>query len=76
VRQFGCDNLNGTAKLCTASGQIYTFQLTGQVKAWLNTNGSKTALDITSAPARPCKPGPAGHERERHASSGAAASHI
>ncbi len=45
--QFGCDNLNGTARLCTASGQTYTFELTGQVKAWLNTNGSATALDIT-----------------------------
>ena len=45
--QFGCDNLNGTARLCTASGQTYTFQLTGQVKAWLNTNGSTTSLDIT-----------------------------
>jgi hypothetical protein len=55
--QFGCDNLNGTARLCTASGQTYTFQLTGQVKAWLNTNGSKTSLDITGGAPKPLPDG-------------------
>jgi hypothetical protein len=55
--QFGCENLNGTARLCTKSRQTYTFQLTGQVKAWLNTNGSKTSLDMTGGSPKPLPDG-------------------
>lgn len=55
--QFGCDNLNGTARLCTPSGTQYTFALTGQVKAWLNTNGSKTDLDMTGGSPKPLPDG-------------------
>lgn len=45
--QLGCENLSGTARLCTSSGTTYTFPLTGEVKAWLNTDGSATNLDLT-----------------------------
>ncbi|HVB42523.1 MAG TPA: hypothetical protein VNF47_07415 [Streptosporangiaceae bacterium] len=45
--QFGCDNLKGSARLCTANGSRYTFALAGKVKAWLDTDGSKTSLDLT-----------------------------
>jgi hypothetical protein len=43
----GCDNMTGTARMCTRSGVTYSFSLTGQVHAWLSTNGSRTNLDIT-----------------------------
>lgn len=55
--QFGCDNLSGTARLCTASGARYTFALTGQVKAWLNTDGSTTYLDLTGGTPKPLPDG-------------------
>ena len=43
----GCDNLVGTAQLCTQGGQHYTFELTGAVHGWYTTNGSKTNLKLT-----------------------------
>ena len=48
----GCDNLQGTAKLCTLSGSTYTFPLTGQVHAWLSTDGSRTDLSLTGGSPR------------------------
>jgi len=45
--QFGCDNLQGTAKLCTASRVTYTFPLTGKVRTWLSTSGARTDLSLT-----------------------------
>jgi hypothetical protein len=44
----GCDTLHGTAQLCTRSGQTYTFQLRGGVKAWWSTDGAATSVDLTS----------------------------
>lgn len=55
--QLGCDNLNGTAQLCTTGGARYTFELTGRVKAWLTTEGSKTALDLTGGKPKPLPDG-------------------
>jgi hypothetical protein len=49
----GCDNLQGSARLCTESGITYTFQLTGQIHAWLRTDGSRTLLDIAGGSPRP-----------------------
>ena len=43
----GCDTLHGTAQLCTASGVTHTFKLTGNVKAWLTTDGARTRIDLT-----------------------------
>ena len=43
----GCDNLVGSAQLCTRGGQRYTFELTGAVHGWYTTNGSKTSLKLT-----------------------------
>jgi hypothetical protein len=42
----GCNNLVGTAQLCTQGGQRYTFELTGAVHGWYTTNGSKTSLEL------------------------------
>jgi hypothetical protein len=43
----GCDDMFGSAQLCTEKGQTYAFSLTGSVAGWLTTNGSKTSIDIT-----------------------------
>ena len=43
----GCDNLVGTAQLCTQSGQRYTFDLAGGVHGWYTTNGSRTTIGLT-----------------------------
>jgi hypothetical protein len=43
----GCDTLHGTAQLCTAYGVTHTFKLTGNVKAWLSTDGARTRIDLT-----------------------------
>lgn len=49
----GCDTLHGTAQLCTAYGVTNTFRLTGNVKAWLSTDGARTRIDLTGGtPAR------------------------
>jgi len=49
----GCDTLHGTARLCTESGVTYTFQLTGQIHAWLRTDGARTSLDLSGGSPRP-----------------------
>jgi hypothetical protein len=50
--QFGCDNLRGTARLCTANGSTYTFPMTGQVHTWLSTSGALTQLSLTGGSPR------------------------
>jgi hypothetical protein len=44
----GCDSLKGSAKLCTESGQTYTFAVTGAVHSWWSTDGAATSVDLTS----------------------------
>lgn len=53
----GCDNVLGTAKLCAANGTTSTFSLTGQVHAWLATEGSTTSLAITGGAPKPLPDG-------------------
>ncbi|HXP19821.1 MAG TPA: hypothetical protein VN840_09275 [Streptosporangiaceae bacterium] len=53
----GCDNMKGTARLCTLSGVTYTFPLTGQVHTWLNTNGARTSIDLTGGTPKPLPDG-------------------
>lgn len=53
----GCDNMTGNAKLCTSSGVTYTFPLTGQVHAWLSTDGSRTDLSLTGGAPKPLPDG-------------------
>jgi hypothetical protein len=53
----GCDNMKGTAKLCTSSGVTYTFPMTGQVHTWLNTNGARTNIDLTGGSPKPLPDG-------------------
>ena len=48
----GCDDLQGSAKLCTENGSTYTFDLSGQVHTWLSTNGARTSLDLTGGKPR------------------------
>lgn len=43
----GQDNLHGTAELCTESGAIHTFKLTGVVHSWWTTDGAKTTIALT-----------------------------
>jgi len=49
----GCDSLFGSAKLCTESGQTYTFAVSGAVHSWLSTNGAATTIDLTDSPPLP-----------------------
>ena len=49
----GCDSLFGSAKLCTESGQTYTFEVTGAVHSWLSTDGARTSVDLTDSPPLP-----------------------
>jgi hypothetical protein len=48
----GCDTLQGTARLCTESGVTYTFQISGEVRAWLSTNGAHTVIDLSGGSPR------------------------
>jgi len=54
---FGCDNLRGTARLCTLSGTTETFALTGAVHSWLRTEGARTDLSITGGSPKPLPDG-------------------
>ena len=40
----GCDNISGSAQLCTESGADYRFSLGGEVHSWLSTSGARTTL--------------------------------
>jgi hypothetical protein len=55
--ELDCDNLDGSAQMCTASGAVYTFSLAGQIEAWLSTDGSQTSLDITGGSPMPLPDG-------------------
>jgi hypothetical protein len=46
----GCDNLQGSARICTQRGTTYDFQITGQIRTWLNTAGARTSLDLSGGP--------------------------
>jgi hypothetical protein len=43
----GCDNLRGSATLCTEGGAAYGFALSGQVHTWWATAGARTSLGLT-----------------------------
>ena len=43
----GCDNMTGTASLCTARGTTHTFDLKGAVHGWWTTDGSRTSMALT-----------------------------
>jgi hypothetical protein len=43
----GCNTLRGSAKLCTQSGRVYSFSLSGKVHGWLTTDGSLTSIDLS-----------------------------
>jgi hypothetical protein len=43
----GCDNLRGSAMLCTEGGATYDFALSGQVHTWWSTAGARTSVDLT-----------------------------
>jgi len=43
-------SLSGTAKLCTESGQTYTFDVQGSVGGWLSTDGAATSVDLVNGP--------------------------
>lgn len=48
----GCDNISGTARLCTESGADYRFTLAGEVHSWLSTSGARTTLVVSSGTTR------------------------
>jgi hypothetical protein len=43
----GCRNMFGTAELCTESGKTHAFTLSGTVRGWWTTDGSRTSIDLT-----------------------------
>ena len=49
----GCDSLFGSAKLCTESGQTYTFDVRGAVHSWWSTDGAAATVDLTDSPPLP-----------------------
>ena len=53
----GCNNLRGSAKLCTESGRVYSFSLTGTMHGWLTTDGSPTDISLSGGSLAPLPPG-------------------
>src|SRR5262245_9940143 len=43
----GCNTLRGSAKLCTESGLVYSFSLSGRLHGWLTTDGSLTSISLS-----------------------------
>jgi hypothetical protein len=43
----GCNTLRGSARLCTASGRVYSFGLAGTMHGYLTTDGSLTDLSLS-----------------------------
>ena len=43
----GCNDLRGSAKLCTDSGRVYSFGLAGTMHGYLTTDGSLTDLSLS-----------------------------
>jgi hypothetical protein len=43
----GCSTLHGNARLCTESGQAYSFTLTGNVHSYWSTDGARSQLELT-----------------------------
>jgi hypothetical protein len=54
---YGCDNVRGTARLCTLSGTTETFALTGAVHTWLQTDRARTDLSFSGGTPRPLPDG-------------------
>jgi hypothetical protein len=42
-----CGTLRGSAQLCTESGRVYSFSLTGKMHGWLTTDKSPTDIDLS-----------------------------
>jgi hypothetical protein len=53
----GCNALRGSAKLCTESGRVYSFSLTGTMHGWLTTDGSATGIGLSGGSPVPLPPG-------------------
>jgi hypothetical protein len=51
----GCNDLRGSAKLCTESGRVYSFGLAGTMHGYLTTDGSLTDLSLSGG--SPLPPG-------------------
>jgi len=45
----GCNSLRGSAKLCTESGRVYSFSLSGKLHGWLTTQDVQRAQDLGTA---------------------------
>ena len=53
----GCDDLFGTATLCSRNGSLETFALRGQVRGFLHTDGAPTNIQLTRAAPTPLPSG-------------------
>jgi hypothetical protein len=42
-----CGALRGSAQLCTESGRVYSFSLSGKMHGWLTTDKSPTDIDLS-----------------------------
>jgi len=52
-----CGTLRGSAKLCTESGRVYSFSLTGTMHDWLTTDKSPTDIDLSGGSPVPLQHG-------------------
>jgi hypothetical protein len=46
----GCDNLKGSAKMCTRTGAMRTFSLRGTVHTWWSTDGAAASITLQPNP--------------------------
>ncbi len=53
---YGCDNVFGTATLCSRNGQE-TFQLEGRIRGFLKTDGAATSIGLTKGTPTPIPSG-------------------
>jgi hypothetical protein len=52
-----CGTLRGSAKLCTESGRVYSFGLSGTMHGWLTTDRSPTDIDLSGGSPVPLQHG-------------------
>jgi hypothetical protein len=52
-----CGTLRGSAKLCTESGRVYSFSLSGTMHGWLTTDKSPIDIDLSGGSPVPLQHG-------------------
>jgi hypothetical protein len=52
-----CGTLRGSAQLCTETGRVYSFTLSGKMHGWLTTDKSPTDIDLSGGSPVPLQHG-------------------